>query len=157
MRIKKWTFLKALNLKILIQLKFFFWFTKIYALTRLDSLKIVWRIRHLIKIILKGRGFRGGSDEKMRRMWLGREIVVAGLPPFNWQKLDCTRCWTKHSFFNINCLMNYRKNKLFLVFSKYVVPCLHTYKLLVILIFFILKNAWIRTIFEYLLFSNVEN
>ena len=27
------------------------------------------------------RGFRGGSDEKMRRMWLGREIVVAGLPP----------------------------------------------------------------------------
>ena len=32
------------------------------------------------KIILKGRGFRGGSDEKMREMWLGREIVVAGLP-----------------------------------------------------------------------------
>ena len=26
-------------------------------------------------------GFRGGSDEKMRRMWLGLEIVVAGLPP----------------------------------------------------------------------------
>ena len=32
-------------------------------------------------MILKGRGFRGGSDEKMRRMWLGREIVVVGLPP----------------------------------------------------------------------------
>ena len=48
-----------------------------------DSLKIVlsWRIRHLKKIILKGRGFRGGSDDKMRRMWLGREIVVTGLPP----------------------------------------------------------------------------
>jgi len=33
------------------------------------------------KIILKGRGFRGGSDEKMMRMWLGREIVVVDLPP----------------------------------------------------------------------------
>ena len=30
---------------------------------------------------LNGRGFRGGSEEKMRRMWLEREIVVAGLPP----------------------------------------------------------------------------
>ena len=30
-------------------------------------------------MIIKGRGFRGGSDEKMRRMWLGLEIVVAGL------------------------------------------------------------------------------
>ena len=30
---------------------------------------------------MEGRGFRGGSDEKMRRMWLGLEIVVAGLPP----------------------------------------------------------------------------
>ena len=26
---------------------------------------------------MKGRGFRGGSDE---RMWLGLEIIVAGLP-----------------------------------------------------------------------------
>ena len=33
------------------------------------------------KVKLKRRGFRGGSDEKMRRMWLGLEIVVAGLPP----------------------------------------------------------------------------
>ena len=39
------------------------------------------RIRHFKKIILKGRGFRSASDEKMRRMWLGREIVVVGLPP----------------------------------------------------------------------------
>ena len=31
--------------------------------------------------ISEGRGFRGGSDEKMRRMWLGQEIDVAGLPP----------------------------------------------------------------------------
>ena len=43
------------------------------------------RIRHLKKIILKGRGFRGGSDEKMRRMWLAREIVVVGLPPLLYQ------------------------------------------------------------------------
>ena len=28
-----------------------------------------------------GRGFRGGSDKKMRRMWLGLGIVVVGLPP----------------------------------------------------------------------------
>ena len=39
------------------------------------------RIRHLKKIILKGRAFRGGSDEKMRRMWFGLENDVVGLPP----------------------------------------------------------------------------
>ena len=39
------------------------------------------RIRHLKKIILKGRGFRCGSDEKMMRMWFGLEIDVVGLPP----------------------------------------------------------------------------
>ena len=33
------------------------------------------------KIILKGRGFRCGSDEKMMRMWFGLEIDVVGLPP----------------------------------------------------------------------------
>ena len=27
---------------------------------------------------MEGRGFRGGSDEKM---WFGLEIVVVGLPP----------------------------------------------------------------------------
>ena len=32
-------------------------------------------------IIIERRGFRGDSDEKMRRMWLGLDIVVAGLPP----------------------------------------------------------------------------
>ena len=41
----------------------------------------VKKMSHVLKITLKGRGFRGGSDKKMRRMWLGREIVVAGLPP----------------------------------------------------------------------------
>ena len=32
---------------------------------------------------MKGRGFRGGSDEKMRRMWFGLEIDVVGLPPLS--------------------------------------------------------------------------
>ena len=39
------------------------------------------RIGHLKQIILKGRGFRCGSDEKMIRMWFGLEIDVVGLPP----------------------------------------------------------------------------
>ena len=30
---------------------------------------------------MEGRGFRGGSNEKMRKMWLGLEINVAGFPP----------------------------------------------------------------------------
>ena len=29
----------------------------------------------------EGRASRGGSDEKMWRMWLGREIIVADRPP----------------------------------------------------------------------------
>ena len=33
----------------------------------------------LKNIILEGLGFRGGSDEKMRRMWFELEIIVAGL------------------------------------------------------------------------------
>ena len=37
------------------------------------------RIGHLKKIILKGRGFRCGSDEKMMRMWFGQEIDVVGI------------------------------------------------------------------------------
>ena len=32
-------------------------------------------------IIIEGLGFRGDLDKKMRRMWLGLEIFVAGLPP----------------------------------------------------------------------------
>ena len=38
------------------------------------------RIGHLKKIIMKGRGFRCGSEEKMMRMWFGLEIDVVGLP-----------------------------------------------------------------------------
>ena len=33
------------------------------------------------KNILERRGFRGGSDEKIRRMWLGLNVVVVGFPP----------------------------------------------------------------------------
>ena len=82
MRVKKWTFSRTLNLKNSIQLNIFFWFTKIqyffYALMWPDSF-LSWRMRHL-KIISEGRGFRGGSDKKMRRMWLGVEIDGACLP-----------------------------------------------------------------------------
>ena len=45
---------------------------KLFYLGGLDTFK---------KVILEGRGFRGGLDEKMRRMWLGLVIVVGGLPP----------------------------------------------------------------------------
>ena len=78
-RVKKVTIFNDIKLET-------FRYTKIryfiYALTWFDSLKIVLsgRIRQFKKIILEGRGFRGGSDEKMR-MWLGREIFVVGLPP----------------------------------------------------------------------------
>ena len=58
----------------------FFRFTNIFS----DSLKKVLsgriRVDTIKKIILKGRGFRGGSDKKIWRMWFGREIVVVGLP-----------------------------------------------------------------------------
>ena len=43
-------------------------------------LKIELELETFKHIINEGQGFRGGSDEKMRRMWLGREVVVAGLP-----------------------------------------------------------------------------
>ena len=49
---------------------------KQFYLGGLDTLK---------KIILEGQGFWGSSDEKMRRMWLGQEIVVTGLPPLGQQ------------------------------------------------------------------------
>ena len=32
-------------------------------------------------VIIEERGFRGGVEVKMRRMWLGREIDVADLLP----------------------------------------------------------------------------
>ena len=40
----------------------------------------------------EGREFRGVSDKKMRSMWLGREIVVAGLPLLGQQTAIRMRC-----------------------------------------------------------------
>ena len=34
----------------------------------------------VLHCISAGRGFLGGSDEKMRGMWLGQDIVVGILP-----------------------------------------------------------------------------
>ena len=50
------------------------------TLTDFQKIFLSSRIGHL-NFILKGQGFRGGSDEKMRRMWLGLGIAVVGLPP----------------------------------------------------------------------------
>ena len=50
------------------------------------------RIGHLKKIILKGRGFRCGSDEKIMRMWFGLEIDVVGLPPLAELPPDPAKC-----------------------------------------------------------------
>ena len=76
-------------LKTLIQLNHFFRFTKIWIFHLCSIVAkffkktiLSGRIRHLKKIILEGQGFRGGSDEKMRRMWPWREIVVVGHPFF---------------------------------------------------------------------------
>ena len=48
-------------------------------------LKIVLYLQELetffLHKVIEGRGFRGGSDEKMRRMWFGLEIDVVGLLP----------------------------------------------------------------------------
>ena len=80
---KSWAFSKTLNLTTLIQLNFFNLqkFDIFYLCPNVARfLKNCLRIRNL-KTILKGRGFRGGSDEKKRRMWLGREIVVVVTPP----------------------------------------------------------------------------
>jgi len=55
------------------------------------------RIGHLKKIILKVRGFRGGSDEKMRRKWFGLEIDVVGLPPLDefYGRLILRKSWVR--------------------------------------------------------------
>ena len=52
-----------------------------YALTWPDLKKNLKELEIFKHELIEGRGFRGGSNEQMRRMWLGRKIVVAGLPP----------------------------------------------------------------------------
>ena len=89
MRVRKVNIFKDIELEIFNSIETFFDSQKFDILFLPimwpDSLKIVFsgRIRHFKKIILKGKGFRGGSDEKMRRMWFGLEIDVVGLPPLN--------------------------------------------------------------------------
>jgi len=39
------------------------------------------KVGRLKKTLFEGRGFCGDSGEKIRRTWLGREIVVVSLPP----------------------------------------------------------------------------
>ena len=47
-----------------------------YALTQTDKKSFIF-IRGLVTLkIWEGRGYRGSSDEKMRRLWLGLEIIV---------------------------------------------------------------------------------
>ena len=57
--------------------------TMLYALTlpAFQNIFLFARIGHLKKIVFEGRGFWCGSDENMRRTWLGLGIVVVGLPP----------------------------------------------------------------------------
>ena len=45
---------------------------------------------HKKRIFYKELGFRGGSDEKLRRMWLELGIVVVYLPPLMGQDNDIT-------------------------------------------------------------------
>ena len=71
MCVKKCICLKTLNLKSLIKLKLFFDLQNYIFQCQINS----WSLIHKNSVNLEG--FRGGSDEKMRRMWLGREIVVA--------------------------------------------------------------------------------
>ena len=52
-----------------------------FMLLRDPILRKLFYLRELKKIIFEGRGFPGGSDEKIRSMWLTLEIVVDGLPP----------------------------------------------------------------------------
>ena len=54
---------------------------KCYFLKVQPLRKYLFRIRQRYLYQREGREFRGGSDEKMRRMWFGREIVAVCLPP----------------------------------------------------------------------------
>ena len=74
----------------------------IYSLMWTDFQKIFLssRIGQLKKIFFKGRGFWGGSDEKMRRIWLGLGIAVVGLHPLT--NLNCNLLLPRNNqrFFN---------------------------------------------------------
>ena len=60
----------------------YFSLTVSYSITSPDFHKVFCKGWTLKKIILEGRGFRGGSDENMRRMWLGLDIFVVAQETF---------------------------------------------------------------------------
>ena len=86
MGVKKLNIFKDIKLEIFTAIETFFSVYKNVIFNSCPNVVLSGRIRHFKKIILKGRGFRGGSDQKIRRMWLGREIVMVGLPPL----VQCT-------------------------------------------------------------------
>ena len=55
------------------------------SVDRFSNNILILNDRTLRKICLKVRGFWGGSDEKIRKMWFRLGIVVVGLPPLVWQ------------------------------------------------------------------------
>ena len=55
----------------------------------------------------EGLEFRGCSDEKMRRIWLGREIVVLSLPPLNTHMPCCKYIFLEtDNFSKLLCVPN---------------------------------------------------
>ena len=62
------------NFKFLGENSIFHWFPNV---DRFSTNILIFKDWTLKKILLQGRGFRGGSDEKVRRMLLGLGIVVS--------------------------------------------------------------------------------
>ena len=60
--------------------RFLFFQFFIYILRGQIKNRFIFKDWTIFKIILDIRSFRGGLDEKIRRMWLGRKSVVVGLP-----------------------------------------------------------------------------
>ena len=84
MRVKKVNIFKDIELENFNSIETTFFDISIFHLCPrgriLKKIVLSWRIR----IILEGGGFRGGSDEKMRRMWLGLKLLwLAFLPSFH--------------------------------------------------------------------------
>ena len=76
-----------------------------YALTWPDLKKNLKELEIFKHELIEGRGFRGGSNEQMRRMWLGRKIVVAGLPPLqNYRATPITKlCFNSNEYCDSMC------------------------------------------------------
>ena len=79
------------------------------------------------KIILKGRGFRCGSDEKMMRTWFGLEIDVVGLPPLHQYRMRLQRRLYGIYVISFLIFMIFSNCKLAFFFAKYFNKSLKTY------------------------------